>query len=51
LILVSPSGESDGLKINQTSVSNLFAFISFPATYTSAAAVPNKIEYEIYTQE
>nr|QUF59430.1 ATP-binding cassette transporter Abca3-like2 [Brachionus angularis] len=48
-VSASISGEASNLDSN--TISNLFALVSFPDSYTGTNVLPNKIQYKIFTQE
>ena len=48
---MNASAYSDASKLDGGVVSNLFALVSFPDTYTSLASLPNQVVYTLYTQE
>ena len=45
------SSTDDASNLDATTVSNLFALVSFPNTMASAATIPTNLKYTIYTQE
>ena len=45
------SRSNDAANLDSSTISNLFALVSFPDTYTSLINMPNNITYKIYTQE
>ena len=47
--LVQESNVSDGTLLDNDTIADLLAQVSFPPSYTSS--FPNNVEYTIYTQE
>nr|UOU03315.1 ATP-binding cassette subfamily A3-like 2 [Brachionus rubens] len=48
---ITGSSSSEAGKLGVDTISNLFALISFPDTFTNASGIPNEIKYKIHTQE
>ncbi|CAF0703608.1 unnamed protein product [Brachionus calyciflorus] len=48
---ITGSSISEAAGLGSDTISNLFALISFPDSYTNPSAIPKNIKYKIYTQE